>query len=51
MKEKNLIKTNIVVGYVVKENVIDTEESTREGRNRRVQESGGGMCPGCGGKE
>ena len=37
MKEKKLIKTKIGVGSVVKENVVEMEENTREGRTRNMR--------------
>ena len=36
MKEKKRIKTKIRVGYIVKANVLEIYENTREGRIRRI---------------
>ena len=47
MKEKKCIKTKIGVGYVVRAEVGEMEDNTKEGRGRII----GGMCTGCGGEE
>ena len=51
MKDKKQIKPNIIVGTLMKDKVIETEEKTREGRVRRMRKEVLGCVQDVTGKE